>query len=147
MILARTTVATWEIWLFARPNFRQPVTECGLFRAADASHLAGHMAEASAVRMAARLRIWVHEGVWSENLADNASDPDDVRELLLLRESLQAQHIDPARVLVDAKRIDLTHDNAESEIPAGWNPYLRTDAGHAPPAPKGEAVVVQARRW
>lgn len=146
MLLARTSVATWEIWLYARPDYADPVSACGLFRAADGSSLAAHNTEAIAVRMAARLRIWLHEGVWSENLADNARDRDEVRDLLLLRESLQAQGIDPVTVHVTAKRVDVGHDNTESQVPRGWNPY-RAHTGHSVPVPHGETVAVQARRW
>lgn len=98
----------WEIWVFAKPDFSEPVQECGSFRASEHSWRATvaeaeRGAEDEAVRMASRLRNWLHLGVWSDHL-----HPD----LYQAREGLRALGIDPARVMVSAcKREPGDHDN------------------------------------
>jgi len=136
------TCAVYEVWIFAAPDHREAVSACGIYRAVNTSDYATHLVELEAVRMASRLRDYLHLGVWTDNLGDNTDDMDDIAELRLLPEYLHSRGIDPARVLVAARRIDGTHDNAESDVPRGWSPY-RKDAGHAPAGP----VVMRSRRW
>lgn len=107
----------WEIWVFAQPDFAEPVQECGLFCADDylwraTPSEAEQAAERQAQQMASRLRDWLHLGVWSEVL-----HPD----LLPARQGLHACGIDPTTVMVEAVRREAgTHDN-EVRPPLGGN--------------------------
>lgn len=112
MLFVSPAVAIYEVWIFASPDFRQPVQSCGLFHE-----------EQGAVHAASLLRDYLHIGVWNDNIADNADGLEDVLDLRVLPEHLHAAGIDPARVLVTAvRRVPGQSDNA---IAADW----RTDCG------------------
>jgi hypothetical protein len=129
---------SWEIWLFARPSFRQSCQECGSFRS-----------EGEAVAVGAAVRLWLQLGVWSEALdAALAANPDpefpdaDRNLLLNLPGSLRARGIDPARVLVTVRR-DVDGDTLYSgDVP---DSVYRTDAGHAPRGPHTVAVLAERK--
>lgn len=91
MVSTAKANACYEIWIFAAPDFRLPVSECGFYRT-----------ERAAVHAADLLRRWVRFGQWSDNLADGCEDRDEVTALLTLRETLHDCGVDPARCLVQA---------------------------------------------
>lgn len=100
MLSARPTTLQFEIWLFARPDHREHVRECGAFES-----------EAAAARFAARLRMWLHTGVCSEAMFTNCLDADDRTALLTLHGYLRGRGIDPCLTCVEAIRVP-ANDNA-----------------------------------
>lgn len=100
MVSTKTAASSWEIWIFAAPDFRLPVSECGFYRS-----------ERAAVHAADLLRRWVRDGQWSDNLADGCEDRDEVTALLTLRETLHDCGVDPGRCVVQAIAVGRDGDN------------------------------------
>jgi hypothetical protein len=118
MLSPVTAAVKYEVWLYARPAFRQPVQCCGLYGSED-----------EACRVGARVRDWVRLGVFPSDLHDALPD-DDLEDLYLLRLSLlRGFGIDLSRVLVTVRKVgggfgDNAPLGAEGE-------HYRLDGAHA----------------
>ena len=104
-----TQVRQYEIWLYHRPGYHEPVQACGLFGSRE-----------DARRVGSALRMWLHLGVWARYVFDALlppdSDPDsdagrDRADLLGLPDHLARLGCDPARVLVTVPLFGAAHDN------------------------------------
>lgn len=123
-----TVSGVWEVWLYASPAFRQSVQECGSFRS-----------EGDAVRVGAAVRLWLQLNVWSEDVFGpvfaanpDAEFPDTDRNLLMgLPRSLRDRGIDPARVLVTARRDQDSDTRYTQDVPES---VLIENGGCAPDA-------------
>lgn len=98
----------YEIWIYAHPDHREPVQECGMFQS-----------ELEAVRMGARLSLWLHEDILTEPLFEMCASLEDRMAIIFLADSLRKMGIDPKRVMVTARPL-ASHDNAESAVRANW---------------------------
>lgn len=122
----------YEVWLFASPDYRQPVQECGVCAN-----------ELDAVHAARFLTQYLHGGPFNENMLDCSPDPvGDEIPLRLLPVSLAEQGIDPTRVYVGAIQVPFAGGDNAVPVPAEALAEWRRHAGHVQPEP----VMVRAAR-
>ncbi len=112
----------FEIWVYAKPDFRMPLQCCGLFGS-----------EREACEFGALVRTWLRDRVWSPRF--EALFEDDREELWGLLDFIsRVMGYDPTTTLVTARKVPHDHparDNAPMGTPGE---HWRLDAGHAPPA-------------
>ena len=123
----------FEIWLYAKPSFRMSVAECGFFRS-----------EEEACRVGALVRMWLQLGIYGPELRAAIPKRKDRKALFMLPEVLLDCGVDPARVLVTARRDD-TESGDHHDLPPGVPE--RCDAGHGARGPHFGDCDVRAQRW
>jgi hypothetical protein len=132
-----TSVDCFEIWLWARPDHKIHVGECGSFRS-----------EGDAERVAGYVRMWLQTRVWMAELTAAMPDRDDQLSLFALPEVLRAWGIDPALTVVEPTRPDdedTRYCGGPDDTVAWANPAVRRDAGSVAKGPH-DVVNVRAER-
>lgn len=125
-MLSQSPAATlYEVLIFAPPDHREEVRECGVF-----------VSEGAADQMATRLRMWLHQGVLSEALFANCGDAADRETLLTLRDSLCERGIDPALTVIEGSVRQRNGQDIRTPWEArGWNPHDPDHDGDTDDAP------------